>query len=76
VSNRIEEECLKAMAQDILINKYFDDTLPKYSFKQLNLQYIYLVSYKIAKKKNLIRKVCPYDIRKHNVFEIMPSFDQ
>jgi len=26
VSNRIEEECLKAMAQDILINKYFDDT--------------------------------------------------
>jgi len=41
----------------------------------LNLKYIYHISCKIVKKSNSPRKVCPYDIRKHNVFEIISNFD-
>ena len=47
----------------------------KYSFNHLILKYMYRISYKSARKENHLRKVCPYDIRKHNVFEITSSFD-
>ena len=37
---------------------------------------IYSISCKISKKANPPRKVCPYDIRKHNVLKIISRFDQ
>ena len=36
---------------------------------------MYRISYKSARKENHLRKVCPYDIRKHNVFKIISSLD-
>jgi hypothetical protein len=32
-------------------------------------------SYKIAIKAKPKNEICPYDILKHNFFEIMPGFD-
>ena len=31
-----------------------------YRLKHLNFQYIYLISYKIAKKANPVKWICPY----------------
>ncbi len=45
-------------------------------FEHIKLQYIYRICYKNAKKANPRKRICPYDMRKHNVFEIMSSFDQ
>jgi len=33
--------------------------------KHLNFNYIYLISYKIAKKANLLKKICPLGKRYH-----------
>jgi hypothetical protein len=40
------------------------------------LNFMSYISYKMAKKANPSQRVCPYDIRKHNVLRIILRFDQ
>jgi len=43
--------------------------------KAFQLNCIYRIFYKIAKKANPKNEICLSDIRKHNVFEITLTFD-
>ena len=54
----------------------FQITCQEQRSKHFNLNSIYRIFYKNAKKAKAKNEICPSDIQKHNVFEIMPGRDK